>query len=279
MELHIINTGNFKIDGGAMFGVVPKSIWKNKYPCDEDNLCNVCMRNLLVIDGDRKILIDAGFGDKQDEKFFSYYHLNGDNSLEKSFKASGYTYDDVTDVIFTHLHHDHCGGATIYNKQGELELLFKNAKLWISQLQMDAALKPNRREVAAYPKENITPLFESDKLELIKEDTNITPNIKVKVYRGHTDGLMVPIINYNGKDIIFVGDLMPALANMPIPYISSYDLMPLEVIKEKEEMLKHALDNDGYVFFQHDLYNECCNVQMTLRGIKVKDIFKLSEIL
>ncbi|MBE9468669.1 MAG: MBL fold metallo-hydrolase [Bacteroidetes bacterium] len=279
MKLYKIETGNFKVDGGAMFGVVPKTLWQKKYSADENNLCNCSMRCLLIVDGEKKILIDNGCGDKQDEKYFSHYYLNGDDTLEKSLRKNGFTCDDITDVILTHLHFDHCGGGIKYNSKNEFELTFKNATYHTSKQQWDWAINPNKREAPAYPIENLMPMFEMGKLNFIDENTNLFTNIKIRLYNGHTMGQVIPFINYNGKTIVYVGDLIPVVANIPLPYISSYDLFPLDTLKEKENFLTEAEKNNYTLFFEHDLYNECCSLKNTKKGIIEDKTFTLAEFL
>jgi glyoxylase-like metal-dependent hydrolase (beta-lactamase superfamily II) len=278
MQLHKIETGNLKLDGGAMFGVVPKSIWNKSYPSDENNLCNWAMRCLLVVDGDRKILIDNGIGDKQDEKFLKHYYLNGDATLENSLAIPGYSPDDITDMFLTHLHFDHCGGSIKKVGENEFEPAFKNATYWISKPQWEWATNPNRREKASFLKENIFPIQESGQLKIIEEETEIFPGFKVKIFNGHTDGQMIPHISYKGKTIVFMADLLPSAAHVPLPYIMAYDTRPLITLQEKERFFEEALKNDFILFFEHDLYNECCTLEMTEKGIRVKETFDLSEI-
>jgi len=277
MKIYPILTGNLKLDGGAMFGVVPKVIWNKLYPADENNLCNWAMRCLLIVDGDRKILIDSGVGDKQDDKFFGHYHLNGSDTLEKSLAKLGYTVDDITDNILTHLHFDHVGGSIKYNKEGELEPTFKNATYWVSQAQWDWATKPNRREKASFLSENIIPMMEKGKLELIKKEGEILPNITARIYNGHTDGQIIPHIEYKGKTIAFMGDLLPSTAHIPMPYVMSYDTRPLLTLEDKKKFYSEAIENDYILFFEHDLYNECCNLQETPKGVRAKDTFTLND--
>lgn len=279
MKLYSIPTGNLKLDGGAMFGVVPKVIWQKVYPADENNLCNWAMRCLLIEDGDRLVLIDNGIGDKQDEKFLKHYYLNGDDTLEKSLSKHGFTPDDITDVILTHLHFDHCGGSIRYavNKI-DYELAFKNATYWTSRQQYEWAVQPNPRESASFLKENILPIEESGHLKLIEEEGEILPNIRVNLFHGHTEGQVIPLINYHGKTIAFMADLLPATVHIPMPWIMAYDTRPLETLKDKERFFRDALANDYTLFFEHDLYNECCTLQMTDKGVRVKETFKLEEI-
>ena len=216
MELHIIETGNLKLDGGAMFGVVPKTIWGKAYPSDENNLCNWSMRCLLVVDGDRRILIDNGIGDKQDEKFLKHYHLNGDATLEGSLKKAGYTPDDITDMVLTHLHFDHCGGSIIKTGEDSYEPAFKNATYWISKPQWEWAVQPNRREKASFLKENILPIQETGQLKLVEKGEELFPGFRVVFYNGHTDGQMIPHIRYNGKTIVFMADLLPSTTHASV---------------------------------------------------------------
>lgn len=278
MEIYPILTGNLKLDGGAMFGVVPKVIWNKLYPADENNLCNWAMRCMLIVDGDRKILIDSGVGDKQDEKFFSHYYLNGDDTLEKSLAQLGYTTDDITDNILTHLHFDHVGGSVRYNKNRELVPTFKNATYWVSQAQWNWATNPNRREKASFLSENIIPMMEKGKLELIKEEGEILPNIIARIYNGHTDGQIIPHIKYKGKTIAFMGDLLPSTAHIPMPYVMSYDTRPLLTLEDKKKFFAEAVEHDYVLFFEHDLYNECCNLQNTEKGTRLKNTFTLADL-
>lgn len=277
MKIYPLLTGNLKLDGGAMFGVVPKVIWNKVYPADENNLCNWAMRCLLIVDGDRKILIDSGVGDKQDDKFFGHYYLNGDDTLEKSLANLGFTPEDITDNILTHLHFDHVGGSVKYNESGELEPTFKNATYWVSQAQWDWATKPNRRERASFLTENIIPMMEKGKLNLIKEESEILPGITARMYNGHTDGQIIPHIEYKGKTIAFMGDLLPSTAHIPMPYVMSYDTRPLLTLEDKKKFFSEAVEKDYILFFEHDLYNECCNLQDTPKGVRAKDTFTLEE--
>ncbi len=278
MQLHKIETGNLKLDGGAMFGVVPKTIWNEVYPADQNNLCNWAMRCLLIVDGDRKILIDNGIGDKQDEKFLKHYHLNGDSSLERSLSELGLTADDITDMVLTHLHFDHCGGSIIKTSDDRFEPAFKNATYRISKPQWEWATHPNRREKASFLKENIFPIEESGQLKLVENEGEILPGIEVRFFNGHTDGQMIPFIKYNGKTIVFMADLLPSAAHVPLPYIMAYDTKPLVTLKEKESFFGEAITNGYVLFFEHDLYNECCTLHETEKGPRVKETFALSEV-
>jgi glyoxylase-like metal-dependent hydrolase (beta-lactamase superfamily II) len=280
MKLHVINTGNLKLDGGAMFGVVPKVMWSKLYPCDENNLCNWSMRCLLVEDGPRRILIDCGIGDKQNEKFFSNYYLNGDDSLDKSLAAVGFTVDDITDVILTHLHFDHAGGAVRWNSgHSDYILTFKNAIYWIGRQQWDWAVNPNNREKASFLKENILPIKEKGRLELIEKDTEIYPGIILRLFFGHTKGQVIPLIRYGNKTIVYMADLLPSTAHIPLPYVMAYDTNPLITLEEKEKFMKEASDKGYILFFEHDLYRECCTVQETEKGIRLKEAFPLAAVL
>jgi len=280
MKLYPIETGNLKLDGGAMFGVVPKVLWQKAYPSDENNLCNWAMRCLLIIDGDRKILIDNGIGNKQDEKWLKHYYLNGDDTLEASLAKVGESSNDITDVILTHMHFDHCGGSVKWNndKTG-YELAFPNAIYWTSQKQYDWATKPNRREKASFLKENIMPLEESGKLKLIDKEGEFIPNITFKMFDGHTDGQIIPHINVDGKTVVFMADLLPATAHIPMPWVMAYDTRPLLTLTDKERFFKDAVDNNYILFFEHDLYNEVCTLKDTPKGTRVKDQGKLSDLL
>jgi len=277
MEIFAVEAGNFKLDGGAMFGVVPKVMWNKLYPADENNLCNWAMRCLLVIDGDRKILIDNGIGNKQDEKFLKHYYLNGDDSLEKSLSKLSYSFDDITDVVLTHLHFDHCGGSIKYNENKELVPAFPNATFHTSKQQWDWATNPNRREKASFLKENILPMQESGKLNLFEKEHELFPNFEVKLFDGHTNGQVIPIINVNGQKFAYAGDLFPSTAHIPMPYIMSYDTKPLVTLADKKRFFIDAMKENYIIIFEHDIYNECCTLQKTEKGIREKDTFSLSE--
>lgn len=279
MKLYSVNAGYFKLDGGAMFGVVPKSIWNNLNPADENNMCNWAMRCLLIEDGGKLILIDTGIGNKQSEKFFSHYFLNGDDTLEKSLAKYGFAKDDITDVFLTHLHFDHCGGA-IEKIDNQLVPAFKNATYWSNEKHWEWATKPNDREKASFLKENILPIRESGKLKMveIEEGVEFTRNFNIRFVNGHTGSMMLPQIRYRDKTIVYVADLLPSISHIGIPYIMSYDTRPLETLKEKKSFLDEACQKDFILFFEHDPVVECCSVERSDRGIRSKQTFKLESI-
>jgi glyoxylase-like metal-dependent hydrolase (beta-lactamase superfamily II) len=278
MKLHIIETGFFKLDGGAMFGVVPKSIWQKSNPPDENNLCTWAMRCLLIEDGNRLILIDNGLGTKQDAKFLSHYHLHGDQNLTRSLKQAGFTEDDVTDMFMTHLHFDHCGGGVKYN-QDKPELTFRNARYWSNADHWNWATQPNPREKASFLKENILPIKESGHLTF----TDIAApspfeQFEILYVSGHTDKMMIPKITYKNKTICYMADLLPSTGHIPLPYVMGYDTRPLITLEEKEKFLNEAADKGYILFFEHDAAHECCTVKRTEKGIRLDRTFPLSEI-
>lgn len=278
MNLYTINTGYFKLDGGAMFGVVPKSIWNKLNPADENNMCSWALRCLLIEDGNRLILIDNGMGDKQDAKFFGHYYLHGDDTLDKSLAKHGFTKDDITDVFLTHLHFDHCGGS-IVRSGDKLVPAFKNAVYWSNERHWKWATEPNDREKASFLKENILPIQESGQLKFIETSAAEFPNqFSVRQAFGHTDAMMLPQINYKGRTIIYMADLLPSAAHIPVPYVMAYDMFPLTTLNEKKSFLTEAQQNDYVLFFEHDPVMECCTLQMTEKGIRLKESFKLSEL-
>ena len=280
MEIYNIETGNFKCDGGAMFSVVPKLLWSRKYPSDEDNLCNCAMRSMLVVDGERKILIDNGTGDKQSAEFFKHHHLNGEADLLSSLANIGFQPTDITDVVFTHLHFDHCGGAVKHNEKGDgFELVFPNATHWVSKLQWDNLRNPNIREADAYFQENIVPIKEAGKLKFVEKEGELFPNFEVRLVNGHTPGLMVSIIKNENFTIVFAGDFIPTTANVPVKWLASYDLNPKASLHEKEVFLKEAVENNYILFFQHDIINECCSLVQIPKGVKVDKCFSLTDII
>ena len=286
MQLYSIDTGYFKLDGGAMFGVVPKTIWNKINPADENNLCPWAMRSLLIEDGNRLILIDNGIGDKQSDKFFKHYYLHGDASLNSSLAANGFSPEDITDVILTHLHFDHCGGSVI-KQNDKLLPAFKNAMYWSNQKHWNWAVYPNEREKASFLKENILPIQENVQLEFIKDGKQIennlpiqkfTENITVRFVDGHTESMMLPQINYNGKTIVFMADLLPSHGHIPIPYVMAYDMFPLTTLNEKKSFLNEAVINDYILFFYHDPVYECCTLHDTERGIRPNEFLRIADL-
>jgi len=278
MQLYTINTGNFKLDGGAMFGVVPKSIWNKINPADDNNMCSWAMRCLLIEDGKRLILIDNGIGDKQDAKFFSHYYLHGDDSLDKSLASHGFNREDITDVFLTHLHLDHCGGS-IKREGDRLIPAFENATYWSNERHWKWATEPNDREKASFIKENIYPINESGQLQFVNSNSNIfSENIEIIQAFGHTDAMMLPKIKYKGKTIVFMADLLPSVGHLPIPYVMGYDMFPLTTLMEKKSFLTEAQQKDFVLFFEHDPIFECCSLQLTEKGVRAKDCFKLNEL-
>lgn len=286
MKLYSVNTGYFKLDGGAMFGVVPKTIWNKINPADENNLCSWALRCLLIEDNNRLILIDNGNGNKQDAKFWSHYHLHGDDTLEKSLAKYGFSSDDITDVILTHLHFDHCGGSI--KKEGEsLVPAFKNATYWNNLQHWDWAVNPNEREKASFLTENILPIETSGQLKFIEVagmekgllgETSFSESISIRFVNGHTKAMMLPQIKYKNKTVVFMADLLPSAGHIPLPYIMGYDMFPLTTLQEKKAFLKEAMENNYVLFFEHDPVHECCTLQQTERGIRPKEYFKLETI-
>ncbi|KYG73696.1 MBL fold metallo-hydrolase [Roseivirga spongicola] len=282
MKLHIIDTGKFKLDGGAMFGVVPKSLWSRTNPADENNLCTWSMRCLLIEDGDQLILIDNGIGNKQDAKFFSHYYLHGEGSLDGSLEKAGFHRNDITDMFLTHLHFDHCGGGVDYvgeNKE-QLELHFPNAKYWSNQEHWVWATQPNAREKASFLKENILPMQESGHLHFVPNNGKSPfSQFDIITADGHTDKQMLPKIKYKEHTIVFMADLLPSVGHLPLPYVMGYDTRPLLTLKEKEEFLNEAADHNYVLFLEHDSVNECCTVKHTEKGVRLDRTFPLKEIL
>lgn len=276
MKIYPILTGNFKLDGGAMFGVVPKSLWQRTNPADNNNMCSWSMRCMLIEDGERLILIDNGIGDKQSEKFFSYYFLFGDSTLDSELNRHGFNRNDITDVFLTHLHFDHCGGSIIRDKKSGLFIpAFKNARFWSNDRHWQWATEPNEREKASFLKENIIPIQESGQLNMIKRDasraTKWKNNISVYFADGHTDSQMIPIIDYKGKKLVFMADLLPSTGHIPLPYVMGYDTRPLLTIDEKISFFNKAVKEDYILFLEHDFYSECCTLQQTEKGVRLKD--------
>jgi len=278
MKLITIDTGFFKLDGGAMFGVVPKSLWQKLNPPDANNLCTWAMRCLLIEEGDKLILIDNGIGDKQDEKFLGHYHLHGEHSLIKSIHAAGYSPDDITDMFLTHLHFDHCGGGL--RKEGErIVTTFPNASYWTHPGHWTWATQPNAREKASFLKENILPMQESGQLKMVSADgKSPLSQLDILVVSGHTDKMMLPMIRYKGHVICYMADLIPSSGHIPIPYVMGYDTRPLITMDEKEKFLNDAADKNYVLYFEHDPIHECCTVKRTDKGVRLDRTFKLADL-
>jgi len=278
MKLHSINTGFFKLDGGAMFGVVPKSIWNKLNPADSNNMCDWALRCMLVEYGDRLVLIDNGIGDKQDDKFFGHYYLHGDDTLEKSLAKKGFGIDDITDVFLTHLHFDHCGGSIKRNKDKTGYLpVFKNATYWSNEEHWEWATKPNPREKASFLTENILPISESGQLKFTTDGADLFPGFKIKFVHGHTGAMMIPHIQYKNKTVVYMADLLPSVGHIPVPFVMAYDTRPLISLNEKAAFMKEALENEYILFFEHDPVNECCSVKDVDGRVKQDQTFLLAE--
>lgn len=284
MTIYPIACGNFKLDGGAMFGVVPKSIWNKTNPADANNMIDLGTRSLLIEDGDRLILIDNGLGDKQSEKFFSHYHLWGDHSLDGSLKKAGFHRDEITDVFLTHLHFDHCGGSVQWNSdRSGYEPAFKNARFWTNADHWQWATNPNAREKASFLKENLIPLEESGQLHFIAPDGKSfmeeSPlGFGIHFVDGHTEKQMLPQLEYRGRTLVYVADLIPTLGHLPLPYVMGYDTRPLLTLGEKADFLERAVKNDWLLFFEHDAHNEICSLQGTEKGVRAKEVFGFDEL-
>ena len=278
MKMYPIETGNFMLDGGAMFGVVPKTIWQKTNPANEKNLISMSMRCLLIEEGNRLTLIDTGMGNKQSDKFFGYYDLFGDFSLDKSLKNIGFHRDDITDVFLTHLHFDHCGGSIQWNeKKTGYEPAFKNAKIWSNQNHWEWATKPNPREKASFLTENIMPIKENGQLNFIQNPLKEV-GFDVLFMDGHTEKQMLPKIQHQGKTVVFMADLLPTTGHIPLPYVMGYDTRPLLTIKEKAAFLEEAATNNYYLFLEHDAYTEVCTVKHTEKGVRLNEQFKFNEL-
>jgi glyoxylase-like metal-dependent hydrolase (beta-lactamase superfamily II) len=281
MKLHRIETGNFMLDGGAMFGVVPKALWERTNPSDDKNRIKMAARSLLIEDGDRLILIDTGMGNKQSEKFYGHYALWGNHSLDNSLEKAGFHRDDITDVFLTHLHFDHCGGAIQYNTNQVLEPAFKNAHFWSHQNHWEWATNPNSREKASFLPENILPIHESGQLELLtgtgKQLTKTALDFDILLMDGHTEKQMLPLIQYQGKKIVFAADLIPTVGHLPIPYVMGYDTRPLLTLEEKDAFLARAVEEDFLLFLEHDAENELISLEQTAKGVRCKESYRFDE--
>lgn len=276
MKIYPIETGNFKLDGGAMFGVVPKSLWSRTNPADENNLCTWAMRCMLIEDGNRLILIDNGIGEKQSDKFFSHYYLHGSATLEDSIKKLGFGLDQITDVFLTHLHFDHCGGGIRWNPdRTKFEATFKNATYWTNKKHWKWATEPNAREKASFLKENLLPMEELGQLKFVEDGFDA---FEIFYANGHTDAQMIPIIDYQQKKIAFMADLLPSAGHIPLPYVMGYDTRPLLTLEEKRLFLDRCADENIFMFLEHDATNEIITVEQTEKGVRFKNTFKFNEL-
>lgn len=283
MKIHVLNTGFFKLDGGAMFGVVPKTIWQKTNPADENNMCSWAMRSLLIEDGNRLMLIDTGIGDKQSEKFFSHYYMYGNDSLHGNLNKLGFSAEDITDVFLTHLHFDHCGGAVNWNNdKSGYRTAFPNATYWSTEKHWEWATQPNPREKASFLAENILPIQESGQLKFIERTGDFTknalPGLDVLFVDGHTESMMIPHVAYKGKTIVFMADLLPSTGHIPLPYVMGYDTRPLITLEEKSKFLSTAVNQEYVLFLEHDSVNECCDLVMTEKGIRLGKTFSFNEL-
>jgi glyoxylase-like metal-dependent hydrolase (beta-lactamase superfamily II) len=279
MKIYSINTGFFKLDGGAMFGVVPKSVWHKLNPADDKNMCTWAMRCLLIEDAERLILIDNGIGNKQDEKFFGYYYLHGEDSLDKSLARHGFYRNDITDVLLTHLHFDHCGGSIERSPDGNgYRPAFPNALYWSNQEHWEAAANPNPREKASFLKENIKPIEESGQLQFVQKDQVWHSGITFRFVYGHTEAMMLPCIPYGNHEILYMADLIPSTFHLRIPYVMGYDIRPLDSMKEKQEIITESFERDRILFFEHDPKTECISLQSTDGRVDLKERFELKDL-
>jgi len=279
MKLHLFNIANFRTDGGAMFGVVPKILWSRVYPSDEKNLIVLTLRSLIVETAGHVILVDTGWGDKQDDRFFRHVYLHDGEGLIEGLKKRGYSPEDITDVFLTHLHADHCGGGVRRESSGKgYELTFPNAIYHVSRTQLEWALMSNLREADAYLEENILPIMDSGHLSLVDEEGELFPGFSTRICYGHTPGLMIPVIKQKNRTLVYTGDLIPTVAHLPLIWNMSYDIESLKTIDEKEKLLKEALEGNYILIFQHDEHTECCTLEMTPKGIRAKERFGFSEI-
>jgi len=282
MNIHTLDTGLFKLDGGAMFGVVPKSMWQKLNPPDANNMCTWAMRCLLVEDGNRLLLIDNGIGDKQDEKFRGHFYLHGDDTLEKSLQKLGFTSADITDVLLTHLHFDHCGGSVVRRPDGTLQTAFANATYWSNQAHWDWAMHSNPREKASFLRENILPIQESGQLQFVDPALGVPAALPmlhdILFADGHTEKMMVPVMKYKGRTLAYMADLLPSTGHIPLPYVMSYDMRPLVTMSEKEAVLRRADEENWVLLLEHDPTNEACTVQLTDKGVRLADTLRVAEL-
>lgn len=279
MKIQIFNISNFKVDGGAMFGVIPKALWSRAYPADENNLIVLTLNSLILETDGHVILVDTGWGDKQDEKFFRHTHLHGGEGLLGGLKKRGYSQEDVTDVVLTHLHADHCGGCIRNNEEGPgYELVFPRAQYYVSRTQWEWASANNLREADAFLEENLLPIAQSGRMILVDEEGELFRGFSVRICHGHTPGLMIPVIDFNDRKLVYTGDLIPTMAHIPLIWNMSYDIESLKTIEEKKSVLQEAMDGNYILVFQHDAHFECCTLEMTPKGIRAKDKFSFREI-
>lgn len=284
MTIYPVETGNFKLDGGAMFGVVPKSIWNRTNPADSNNMIDIAARSLLIQDDDRLILIDSGMGNKQSEKFFSYYYRWGNYSLDNSLKELGFHRDDITDVFMTHLHFDHCGGSVQWNQDRTgYEPAFKNARFWTNQAHWEWAVNPNSREKASFLKENLLPMQESGQLHFLQRNDSAfleksELGFGILFVDGHTEKQMIPHIKYKGKNIFFAADLVPTVGHIPVPYVTGFDTRPLLSLDEKAKFLNNIVESNSLLFFEHDAHNQLCTLKHTEKGVRLDELFSFNEI-
>ena len=282
MKIHALDTGLFKLDGGAMFGVVPRSMWQKLVPPDANNMCTWAMRCLLIEDGGRLVLVDNGIGDKQDEKFRGHFYLHGDDTLEKSLRRLGFTSADVTDVFLTHLHFDHCGGSVVRRPDGALQTAFANATYWSNEAHWDWATYPNAREKASFLAENIRPIQESGQLRFVDPSQGVPaalPQFSELLFAdGHTEKMMVPVMQYKGRTLAYMADLLPSTAHIPLPYVMSYDVRPLVTLGEKEAVLRRAAEENWVLLLEHDAAHEACTVQLTDKGVRLADTLHISDL-
>jgi glyoxylase-like metal-dependent hydrolase (beta-lactamase superfamily II) len=279
MELHLVRSENLMLDGGAMFGVVPKVLWSRQYNADKDNRINISMRSLLVADGERKILFDSGIGDKQDSKFFGFYFLNGGYNLDRSLATLGLDVNDITDVVHTHLHFDHCGGSIRYNEdRSRLFTTFPQARYWVSKTQWELAMNPNKLEGASFLKENIMPMQGNGQLQLFEQEFDLTPNVHIRLFHGHTAGQAIALIRYRRRTLVNIADLMPLAGNISMSWVCGYDTRPLITLEEKADFLRESLAGGYTYYFYHDLEHECCSLKDTPKGIRPDRFFTLKGL-
>lgn len=279
MEIYTVDCGNMKLDGGAMFGIVPKSLWQKQYEADENNMIGISMRSLLVVEGQRVVLFDNGIGNKQDQDFFRHYYLFGEETPETSLARLGLSTASITDMVLTHLHFDHCGGSVIYNEdRSGLLMAFPNARYWVSRPQWELAKDPNRLEKASFLEENLLPIEEAGQLELFEGEFDLTPNIRLRMFDGHSVGQAIGLVYYNGKTIVNIADLIPLVGNISMSWVCGYDTQPLISLKEKADFLKESLENDYIFYYYHDLEQECSTLKDTEKGIRPDRILSLAEV-